>query len=105
MEKPMLGADRLHERFEKGDHVVLGHLFDPGDPFQIDRRLSSNTSRGTAWNLSGAFERRAGGQLDCEPDLVLTLQFPDGFHLGTGIALDHFITPLRPYRSPSMRLC
>jgi len=37
-----------------------------------------------ARDLSGSFERRAGGQLDCEPDLVLAFQFPDGFHPGTG---------------------
>src|SRR6185295_2649745 len=104
MEKPMLRADRLGERFEKGDHIVLGHLFDPGDSFHIDRRLLPNTGRGPARNLSGSLECCAGSQFDCKPDLVLTFQFPDGLHLGTGIAVDHLVTPLTPYPSPLTRL-
>ena len=81
VEKSMLRADRFHKRFEKGDHVVLRHLLDPG--------FLPDTCRCAARNLSGSLERRAGGQLDCKPDFVLTFQFPDGFHLETGISIYH----------------
>src|SRR6266852_9531365 len=91
----MICADRFHERFEKGDHVVLRHLLDSGDALHIDGGFLLNTSRGTARDLSGSFERRAGGQLDCEPDLVLAFQFPDGFHLGTGVAINHLFSVSR----------
>src|SRR4029077_16001443 len=95
VEEPMLRPYRFRERFEKGDHVVLRHLLDSGDTLYINPGFLPNTSRGTARDLSGSFERLAGGQLDCEPDLVLAFQFPDGFHLGTGVAINHLFSVSR----------
>src|SRR6185503_5190663 len=100
MKESMLRTDRFYKRFEKGDHIVLRHLLDPGDALYIDRGLLPNASRCAARDLSSSFERCAGGQLDCEPNFVLTFQLPDGFHLGTGITVNHlFTTPslLTPY--------
>src|SRR5712691_575608 len=74
---------------------MFRHLFDPGDALHIDCGFLPNTSRGAARDLSGSLERRTGGQLDCEPDLVLAFQFPDGFHLGPGVAIDHLFSVSR----------
>src|SRR5262245_21194783 len=91
VKKPMLRSNRFHKRFEKGDHVVLRHLLDSGNALHVDDGLLPNTGRRATRNPSGSLECLAGGQLDREPDLILTFQFPDGFHRGTGISIDHGI--------------
>src|SRR5512143_461284 len=101
MQKPVLRPHRVHERFEERDHIMLRDFLDFGNPAHVDFRLLSDLCRGPARSLAGPLERRTGLQLDFEPDLILTLEIPDGFHLRSGIPFDHLlIAPLTPSALP-----
>ena len=85
----MFGPNRIHQRFEERDHVMLGDFFDLGDASHIDLRLLTDFRSGSSRGLPGALESRRGLELDFQPDLVLVLEIPNGLHLRTGIAFDH----------------
>src|SRR6478672_6132880 len=85
----MFGPNRIHQRFEKRDHVMLGDFFDLGDASHVDLRLLTEFCSGSSRGLPGTLEGRRRLELDLQPDLVLVLEIPTGLHLRTGIAFDH----------------
>ena len=85
----MFRPNRVHERFEKRDHIMLGDLFDFGNAGDVDLGLLPDFRRGSSRRLPGPLEGGTGLQLNFQPDLILVLEIPDGLHLGTGIPFNH----------------
>src|ERR1044072_4740656 len=85
----MLRPNRIHQRFEKPDYVMLGDFFDLGDEIHIDLSLLTAFRGGSSWRLPGALEGRRCLKFDLQPDLVFVLEIPNGLHVRTGIAFNH----------------
>jgi hypothetical protein len=95
VQESMLGPNRIHQRFEERDHVMLGDCFDLGDASHVDLRLLADFRGGSSRGLPGALEGRRRLELNLQPDLVLVLEIPNGLHVRTGIAFNH--TNLKPH--------
>jgi hypothetical protein len=66
-------------------------LFDLGDAFHIDPGPLSNAPARPSRDKTLTLERRTGLQLDLEPNFIFVFQFPDRFHPGAGVALNHLL--------------
>ena len=83
MKEPRLGTDRLVERFQKGNHVVLDDLLDVGDAVDLDAGFFPNACRRPFGRLPRQVERFA-----------VKLIAPVLHKLGLGIAPEHVFIAL-----------
>ena len=96
MEVAPLGADRLGDLGDEGDHVVVGRLLDLGDPLRIDRRLCLDRGERLGRDLAASALGAGDGELDAEHLLEARLVRPERAHLGQRVAADHRPRP-RPW--------
>ena len=87
------GADLLRHPIEEGDHVVLGDGLNGVDGGDVDGGLRCPPvpqRLGGALRHDTEISQLLGGmRLDLEPDAEAGFRFPDGNHVGAGIAGDH----------------
>ncbi len=94
VDETRFGADMFGEVGEEGDDIVLGFALDLVDAGDLELAAFPNCLGGIGGDDAERDQRVHGVRLDLEPDLEAGFGFPDGNHLGAGIAGDHAGAPL-----------
>ena len=93
MQEARLGADRLGDRGEEGDDVVLHLALDRVDAGDVEGAALLHRLRHGFRDQPELGHGLGGQRLDLEPDAELGLRLPKASHLGAAIAGDHARRP------------